>query len=89
MGGICPLFCPSLAIGFSMIALFPGPDLRTGHGQLDHAHNKAKHGFWLRRRRSSNKGEEKEKLLLQPHGKDGKLSRFDKIRNRFSVLSTG
>jgi multidrug efflux pump subunit AcrB len=28
-------------------------------------------------------GEEKEKLLLQPHGKDGKPSFFDKIRTRF------
>ena len=28
-------------------------------------------------------GEEKEKLLLQPHGKDGKPSVFDKIRTRF------
>ena len=28
-------------------------------------------------------GEEKEKLLLQPHGKDGKPSVFDRIRTRF------
>jgi multidrug efflux pump subunit AcrB len=28
-------------------------------------------------------GEEKEKLLFQPHGKDGKPSFFDKIRTRF------
>ena len=28
-------------------------------------------------------GDEKEKLLMQPHGKDGKMSLFDKIRARF------
>ncbi len=95
MGGIPgSLFLPlSLAIGFSMIAsYFLAQTFGTGHGQLDHAHTQGKTPAFVHAAVApgSNKGEEKEKLLLQPHGKDGKLSRFDKIRNRFlSVLSTG
>jgi multidrug efflux pump subunit AcrB len=95
MGGIPgSLFLPlALAIGFSMIVSYflaqtfvpvmanwimkfhkggkPAMVMAAAHHDGEGGH--AGHGL----------GEDKERLLLQPHGKDGRMTIFDRIRARF------
>jgi multidrug efflux pump subunit AcrB len=95
MGGIPgSLFLPlALAIGFSMIvSYFLAQTFVPVMANWIMKVHKAKTPMVVAAggSRASDKGSvasdstsEKEKLLMQPHGKDGKMSVFDKIRARF------
>jgi multidrug efflux pump subunit AcrB len=88
MGGIPgSLFLPlALAIGFSMIVSYflAQTFVPVMANWLMKAHKSQTPGFV---HAAISKGEaatdEKEKMLHMGHGKDGKMSRFDKIRERF------
>ena len=88
MGGIPgSLFLPlALAIGFSMIISYflAQTFVPVMANWIMRAH-KSQHPAFVHPA-VSNEGEstgEKEKMLHQGHGKDGKMTRFDKIRERF------
>ncbi len=86
MGGIPgSLFLPlALAIGFSMIvSYFLAQTFVPVMANWIMKVHKGKAPVAVHAALSAEQGEEKERLLLQPHGKDGKMSFFDKIRARF------
>ena len=90
MGGIPgSLFLPlALAIGFSMIVSYflAQTFVPVMANWIMRAHNKSgKPSMVLAAPGGSDHdaGGDKERMLLQPHGKDGKLSIFDRIRTRF------
>lgn len=88
MGGIPgSLFLPlALAIGFSMIVSYflAQTFVPVMANWIMKVHKGATPAFVHPAvTPDHDRGEEKEKLLQQPHGKDGKMSRFDKTRSRF------
>ena len=86
MGGIPgSLFLPlALAIGFSMIvSYFLAQTFVPVMANWIMKVHKGKLPVMVLAAPGNDHGEEKERLLLQPHGKDGKMSLFDKIRTRF------
>ena len=89
MGGIPgSLFLPlALAIGFSMIASYflaqTFVPVMANWIMKVHKTPATLHVVGGAAVVVNDRGEEKEKLLSQPHGKDGKMSRFDRIRSRF------
>jgi multidrug efflux pump subunit AcrB len=86
MGGIPgSLFLPlALAIGFSMIvSYFLAQTFVPVMANWIMKVHKAKTPMVVAADHATDSTSEKEKLLMQPHGKDGKMSVFDKIRARF------
>jgi multidrug efflux pump subunit AcrB len=88
MGGIPgSLFLPlALAIGFSMIVSYflAQTFVPVMSNWIMKVHKPAKPTLVLAAvGADGDKGEEKEKMLHQPHGKGGKMTRFDKLRMRF------
>ncbi len=86
MGGIPgSLFLPlALAIGFSMIvSYFLAQTFVPVMANWIMKVHKGQAPAVVHAALAREQGEEKERLLLQPHGKDGKPSFFDKVRTRF------
>ena len=88
MGGIPgSLFLPlALAIGFSMIiSYFLAQTFVPVMANWIMKVHKSQHPAFVHPAvsKEDERSEEKEKMLHQGHGKDGKMTRFDKIRERF------
>src|SRR5258708_2561329 len=85
MGGIPgSLFLPlALAIGFSMIVSYflAQPFVPVMANWFMKVHKKTP--SFVHPALPPDGAEDKERMLQQPHGKGGKTSRFDKLRNRF------
>ena len=85
MGGIPgSLFLPlALAIGFSMIVSYflAQTFVPVMANWIMKGHKGSNPG--VVHAAVADKGDEKERMLVHPHGKDGKMSFFDKIRSRF------